>query len=439
MALLPVLEGLHSAETFNPAFLEACFQRTRALEAHPDGFHDALRGRVVATLFEEPSTRTRLSFESAALRLGAGVISVADPRTSSMAKGESLRDSARIVSAYADLIVWRHPRDGATRLAAQAAAVPVLNAGDGRTGHPTQTLLDLYTLHREWGSLAGRTVGIMGDLRHGRTARSLAWGLALLEARLVLLPAPGLDWEPALAQRIAERAGMRPRTVRHPLFRHWTGSESAVALEPQSAVQGFLFGGEAPLLDRLDALYLTRLQVERGAEPQQGVYPGLQSGQLADPLLSQCLILHPLPRRNELPPEIDGDPRARYFPQASLGVAVRQALYLGTLRADRWPLPELTPLPAGNPDAGLGPCPNENCVTRQEGIPVPWRVAGRTRRMFLCAYCDSVLPVDYAGCRSTRRLHALHSGAVLRILPENLRPFRVKEAALRDGYVWSEG
>lgn len=438
MRLLPVLEGLHSAEAFNPGFLRAFLERTRALEAGPAEFQDALAGRVIATVFEEPSTRTRLSFESAALRLGAGVISVADPKTSSAVKGESLRDTARIVSGYSDLIVWRHPRDGASRLAAQAAQVPVINGGDGRIGHPTQTLLDLYTLYREWGDLAGRTVGLMGDLRNGRTARSLAWGLALLEARVLQLPAPGLAWEASFEQRIADRAGYALRHVRHPLFRTWTGEETARVLEPRLATQGWLFGDGVPLLERLDALYLTRLQEERGAAPRDGVYPGLRPAHLADPLLEQCLLLHPLPRRQELPEELDEDPRARYFEQARNGVLARQALYLAMLRAERWPLPELTPLPAGHPDAELGVCPNPNCITRAEGIPVPWRVAGKVQRLFLCAYCDALLPVDYAGCRSTLRLHPLHSPSVARIHPENLRPFRAREAAQRQGYTWSE-
>lgn len=437
MALLPVLEGLHSAEAFNAAFLSAFLERVREIEARPQEFRDALRGTVIATVFEEPSTRTRLSFEAAAHRLGAGVITVADARTSSRAKGESLRDSARIIGGYADLLVLRHPRDGASRLAAQVAGVPVVNAGDGRLGHPTQTLVDLATLHRAWGGVAGRTVGLMGDLAHGRTARSLAWGLCLLGARVVALPAPGLDWESSFEGRILERCDYRLRRISHPVLRSWTGTEEARLLEPRDMMQGTLFADHAPRLESLDALYLTRLQDERGAAAERGVYPGLRGWQLEDPLLAGCLFLHPLPRRGELPVEVDEDPRARYFEQARQGPVVRQAVFLAMLRPEAWPLPPLTPLPAGNPDHDLGQCPNPDCVTRSEGIRSPWRVVGRRQRSFLCAFCDTQLPVEYAGCRSTRRVHALHSPAVLRILPENLRPFRGRDEAVLDGYVWS--
>lgn len=438
MRLLPVMEGLHSAEAFHAEFLWALLARTRELETRPGECVDALRGRVIATVFEEPSTRTRLSFESAALRLGAGVVSVADPKTSSAVKGESLRDSARIISGYADLLVWRHPRDGASRLISQAASVPVFNAGDGRIGHPSQSLLDLYTLYREWGGFEDRVVGVLGDLRHGRTARSLAWALSLLGARVLVLPAPGLEWEAGFERRLCERSGYLVRSLRHPLFRAWTGRESARVLEPRQATQGWLFGDGTPLCERLDALYLTRLQLERGAAPSSGAYPGLRVEQLAEPLLERCLFLHPLPRRQELPEAVDQDPRARYFEQARYGVLVRQALYLGWLRPDRWPLPALTPLPAGVPEPELGDCPNGNCITRQEGLVVPWRVVGLGQRLFLCAYCDAPLAVDYAGCRSTRKLHPVYSPSLQRIHPENLRPFRAREAAAREGYVWSE-
>ncbi len=439
MRLLPQLEGLHSAESFAPEFLQAFFARVREVEDTPGLFADALRGRVVAMVFLEPSTRTRLSFEAAVLRLGGSVITVADPRTASAAKGEALADTARVVAAYGDAMVLRHTGEGASRLAAAVTGMPVVNAGDGRLGHPTQTLTDLYTLYRAWGSFQGRTVGLFGDLAHGRTARSLLWGLVALGARVVFLPAPGLDWEPDFEDRVLARAGYRPARACHPLLAAWTGREVARVAEPPGAVQGRLFAGEAPpLLEHLDALYLTRLQQERGAAPPSA-YPRLEPGRLEDPLLRDCLLLHPLPRRGELPRELDEDPRARYFEQVRHGPAVRAALFLALLRSDRWSLPPLQPLPAGHPDPSLGLCPNPRCITREEGLPVPWRLAGAGRREFLCALCDSRLEVDYAGCRSTRRLHPLHGPAVARIQPENLRPFRDRQTALREGYLWSPG
>lgn len=436
MRLLPVLEGLHSAESFNPEFLDAFFRRTRELEARSPDFRDALRGRIVAHVFEEPSTRTRLSFESAVLRLGGSVLTVSDPKTSSGAKGEALADAARIVGGYADLLVWRHPRDGASRVVAQYAGLPVINAGDGRLGHPTQTLVDLCALERRWDSFAGRTVGLMGDLKHGRTARSLAWGLSLLGVRVLLLPAPGLDWEPSFERRLLDHFGMKLRWMRHPLFRVWTGNPEARVLEPRGMVQGMLFQDEVPTLERLDALYLTRLQRERGATPGGEGYPGLRAEHLRDALLERCLLMHPLPRREELPFELDQDERALYFDQARLGPVARMAILLAMLREDAWPLPAPSPLPAGQPEPALGACANPNCVTRSENLVTPWRVVGTARRQFLCALCDSLLPVDYVGCRSTHRVHPIHSPAALRISPENLQPFREREEALTEGYEW---
>jgi aspartate carbamoyltransferase catalytic subunit len=437
MQLLPVMEGLHSAEAFNPAFLEAFFLRARQVEMRPLEFSEALRGQVIATVFAEPSTRTRLSFESAAHRLGASVITMADPKTSSGAKGETLADMAKVIGSYCDLMVLRHPQDGASRLASLHAGVPVVNGGDGRLGHPTQTLVDLYTLFRKWGSFEGRTIGLMGDLRNGRTARSLAWGLAMLGARILLLPGRGLDWEASFERRILDKFDYRLRWGKHPLFATWTGNHEARVLEPKGLVQKSLFREDPPEIDHLDALYLTRMQAERGATmDSSGAYPGVTLEHIKNPLLESCLLLHPLPRCEELPEEIDSDPRALYFEQAAMGPIVRQVVFLAMLGEDKWPLPPLASLPAGNYEHDLGLCPNEDCVTRKEKIQAPWRVVGVARRSFLCAFCDSLLPVDYAGCRSTQRVHPVHSQAALRISPENLRPFLRRDAATDAGYTW---
>jgi aspartate carbamoyltransferase catalytic subunit len=436
MQLLPVMEGLHSAETFNPEFLEAFFRRARAVENRPLEFAEALRGRVIATIFAEPSTRTRLSFESAAHRLGASVITVSDPGTTSGTKGETLADMAKVVGGYCDLLVLRHPNDGASRLASLYAGVPVVNGGDGRLGHPTQTLVDLYTLYRKWGSFEGKTIGLMGDLRHGRTARSLAWALAMLGARILLLPGKGLDWEAGFERRILDRFDYRLRWRRHPLFSEWTGSIEARVLEPKGLVQKSLFREDPPEIDRVDCLYLTRMQAERGAEADVSGYPGVTMEHLSNPLLEECQLLHPLPRCEELPVAIDGDPRALYFEQAAMGPIVRQVVFLAMLGEDKWPLPPLAPLPAGNHQHELGLCPNGSCITRPEKIQVPWRVVGLSRRSFLCAFCDSLLPIDYTGCRSTRRVHPVHSQAALRISPENLRPFLHRDEATAAGYTW---
>ncbi|NQU49446.1 MAG: hypothetical protein HQ519_12420 [Planctomycetes bacterium] len=440
MHLLPVMEGLHSAEAFTQPFVAEFLELVRQVERRPEKFADALRGKVIATIFEEPSTRTRLSFESAAHRLGAGVITVADPKTSSVVKGETLRDTARVIGGYADLLVWRHPHDGASRLAAQFAGVPVVNGGDGRLGHPTQTLLDLYTLYKKWGSFEGRVVGILGDLLHGRTARSLAWGLTMMGASVVVLPGPGLDWEPGFESRILERYGYRLARLSHSLFKEWTGSEQARVLEPKGLVQGRLFQGDAPIVERLDALYLTRLQDERGAgEQSAGVFPGLKAHQLQAPILKDTFFLHPLPRRDEIPEFVDADPRAIYFEQARLGPLVRQAVFLALLCSEHYSLPPLRPLPSGDAEHSMGACPNPSCITHFEGLRPPWRVEGRNRWIFLCAYCDTALQAHYVGCRSSRRVHPAHSPQVPKIRPENLRPFADRESAIAQGFRWGGG
>jgi len=436
MNLLPMMEGLHAAEAFNPSYLDAFFALVGRLEERPFEHAEALRGKVIASVFLEPSTRTRLSFEAAAHRLGASVITVADAKSSSATKGETLADTARMLGSYADLIVLRHPHDGASRVVSRYAGVPVINGGDGRIGHPSQTLVDLYTLFRAWGSFRGRTIGLMGDLVHGRTARSLAWAACLLGMRVVLLPGAGLDWESGLERRLLDRFDYRLRWGRHPLFTDWTGNAEVRILEPKHLVQKVLFGGDKIDIDRLDALYLTRLQDERGAKAQGTSYPGVTPEQMRDGLLEDCLLLHPLPRREELPDSLDLDPRMMAFQQAALGPVVRQGLFLSMLGEAKDSLPSLTPLPSGRSEQILGSCPNENCVSRHQGLTTAWRVVGTTRRLFLCAHCDSQLAVDYAGCSSSRKFHPLHSQAVLRIRAENLRPFRERQDAEEMGYGW---
>ena len=314
--MLPTIDGLHSTEAISVSFLESLFACASDIEAQPEKYANALSGKLIATVFNEPSTRTRLSFEAAAHRLGASVISVSDPKSTSSAKGESLSDMIRVVSSYADLLVLRDCYDGASRYASRYADVPIINAGDGRLGHPTQTLVDLFTLHKKFnGELAGKTIGLLGDLANGRTVRSLAWSLAMLGARVVLLPAPGLDWQASYEQRVIDHFDLRLRWVSHPLFSDWIGNSEARVIEPKGLVQKDLFGSDVPKLESLDALYLTRLQVERGASSSSSIFPGLTAEAIENKLLADCLFLHPLPRRSELPTFVDSDPRAIYFEQ----------------------------------------------------------------------------------------------------------------------------
>lgn len=257
---------------------------------------DEADGRVLATLFYEPSTRTRLSFESAMQRLGGSTISVADDTTSSVAKGESLADTVRVVSGYADAIVLRHPREGAARLAARFSDVPIINAGDGAGEHPTQTLTDLFTIREAAGGLQDVHVALAGDLRYGRTVHSLVLALALYGAELTLVPAGDLR----LPERLVDEAKARGATV--------DLSDSLESVIPE-----------------VDIVYQTRVQHERIDEaPAQRQEPiTLDLLREAKPSLR---VLHPLPRVDGIDAAVDDTEHAAYFQQARNGLPVRMAV-----------------------------------------------------------------------------------------------------------------
>jgi len=259
-----------------------------------------MAGQMLATLFFEPSTRTRLSFEAAMQRLGGSVISVADPRTSSAAKGESLADTARTVAGYADLIVIRHPREGSAREAAEAVEVPVINAGDGAGQHPTQALLDIYTIKKEKGTLEGLTVTLAGDLRYGRTVHSLSHLLVRLGMRLFLVAPPGLEMPKSIMGDMREE-----------------GVEITETTDLAAAMR------------ESDVVYMTRIQKERFEDPAE--YEQLKGAYVIDRALveqakSGISIMHPLPRVDEIVPEVDVYEGAAYFRQAANGVSIRMAL-----------------------------------------------------------------------------------------------------------------
>ena len=255
---------------------------------------------VLATLFFEPSTRTRLSFETAMHRLGGQIVTVADPKTSSAAKGESLADSMRTVEGYADVIVIRHPRKGSAEEAAEAVSIPVINAGDGTGQHPTQALLDVYTIQKEKGSLDGLTVTLAGDLKNGRTVHSLSNLLARLGTRLHLV-------SPAALEMPAEiTAALRSE-----------GADVTVGTDLAAAMR------------ESDVVYVTRIQRERFEDPQE--YERLRGAYVLDlSTIEQAkpgiTIMHPLPRVDEIATEVDQYPGAAYFRQAANGVPVRMAL-----------------------------------------------------------------------------------------------------------------
>jgi aspartate carbamoyltransferase catalytic subunit len=266
-----------------------------------EGVNDPLLdGRVLGALFFEPSTRTRLSFESAMLRLGGRTLGFADEKMSSTSKGESLADTIRMVESYCDVIVLRHPREGAARLAAEATTRPVINGGDGSNQHPTQTLLDLYTIRRRCGRVNGLKVGFLGDLKYGRAAHSLIEALSMLGNELVLISPPTL--------RLPERRREELDEM------HCDWAETDDMLEAVKDV---------------DVLYVTRIQQERFGDPLE--FERVRNTYQIDITIVDhgkpgMIVMHPLPRVNEIHPSLDASPQAAYFEQAKNGVTVRKAL-----------------------------------------------------------------------------------------------------------------
>src|ERR1700674_4627714 len=303
------------------------------------------RGLIMATLFYEPSTRTRLSFESAMHRLGGSVISSADMHASSAAKGESLADTVRVVSAYADLIVVRHPFDGAARVAAEYATVPVINAGDGSREHPTQTLCDLYILRRKKGRLKGLTVALCGDLKFGRTVHSLIYALARFGANIVAVPYGGMDVPDYVLERLAAERNYSLSTVTMDELKGLAGGLDALYLTPSAPHQMALFTGDEaarkiPSVEppaALDAFYITRLQKERmtGKELNPAEDVRFDARALKTTRAQSAVVMHPLARTNELANELDSDPRAVYFEPAAAGVPVRMALIAWLIEKSR--------------------------------------------------------------------------------------------------------
>jgi aspartate carbamoyltransferase catalytic subunit len=378
-------------------------------------------GLIMATLFYEPSTRTRLSFESSMHRLGGAVISSADMQASSAAKGESLADTVRVVAGYADLIVLRHPHDGAARVAAEYAPCPVLNAGDGSREHPTQTLCDLYILRKKKGHLKGLTVALCGDLKFGRTVHSLIYALARFGANIVAVPTSGMNVPDYVLERLAAERNYSFSTVTMDELKSLAGGLDALYLTPSGPHQMALFTGDEALRTvpvseppaALDAFYVTRLQKERmsGKEAGAGEYVRFDARALRTSRTQEAVVMHPLPRTSELAYELDADPRAVYFEQAAAGVPVRMALIAWLMekasRASASPSPVVEPIRF---KAELPPrCANPNCITRFEGAYLPPRFTlGRSADTVLalkCDFCERDLKIEYVGHARSHRYY----------------------------------
>src|SRR6266542_737007 len=386
---------------------------------------DLLRGKIMATLFYEPSTRTRLSFETAMLRLGGQVISAADmAASSSAAKGETIADTAKVVSQYADVIAIRHPRDGSAVVAARHSDVPVINAGDGTHEHPTQTLCDLYTLRRTKGEIKGQTVALFGDLRFGRTIHSLAAALARFGAELILIPGRGLELPEHLLRRLAIKYKQRLHILRGDLefINEKLKNFDALYIGPREDKQEPLFALDIKVdlskkVPKWDVVYMTRYQKERLARDQPSRdYPKLDSDFLRRPQLKNAILMHPLPRVDEIPQSIDSDPRSKYFQQVSYGVIVRMALLQFLMTSHRLSLVGFEPIPVKRiyrNTHNVGPrCLNKNCVSSNEnepGLVSEFSIMAREKTyashllILECQYCEFECSVSIVGNSKSKK------------------------------------
>lgn len=331
--------------------------------ANRSKYADVCRGKKLATLFYEPSTRTRLSFTSAMMELGGNVIGFSDAQSSSVSKGETVADTTKVINCFADIIAMRHSVEGGPLVAALSSRIPVVNAGDGSHSHPTQTLTDLLTIKREIGHFDGLTVGFCGDLLYGRTVHSLIKALSRYkDVKIVLIAPERLRLPSYMKKEVCDRHGM-----------HYEEVESM-----------------EEVMDRLDVLYMTRVQKERFDDEAE--YERLKDCYIltADKLKTakpEMRILHPLPRVNEIAVEVDDDPRAAYFRQVENGKFVRMALMYTLLqwadRADKHR--EL--IPEGT-IRGKHRCSNPKCISNVENVDSLFRPAADGDGL-RCLYCES--------------------------------------------------
>ena len=330
---------------------------SRIIDA-PEKFMDVCRGKVAANLFYEPSTRTNFSFQTAMLRLGGTVFGFADPNSSSVAKGETLKDTIKMVSSYADVVVMRTPWEGAAKAASLYSHVPVVNAGDGGHMHPTQTMADLTTITRLLGKVDGLSIGMCGDLKNGRTVHSLIKALAKFENIRFFLISPR---ELAVPEYV--RAFMKEHNM------------------PYTEVTGL----EA-VIPQLDVLYMTRIQKERFVDPleyerNKGIY--VLTRRKLERAKEHMLVMHPLPRVDEITVDVDDDPRAVYFQQARFGMFARMSLLSDLANQPRL---EQTPVV----EIGTKPvCTNPRCITQTQPYLPP--LVKKNGGVDCCACCDSAL------------------------------------------------
>ena len=344
--------------------IEQIFRLATIMQSQQETWAGICRGKLLATLFFEPSTRTRLSFESAMERLNGRTLGFSDPRVTSVSKGETLADTARMVTNYADLIVVRHNWAGTARAIALHAHIPVINGGDGSHTHPTQALADIYTIIKRKSQIAGLTVGICGDLQFGRAAHSFALAVARFGGNLIHIAPKPLQMPPwVLAQ------------LEH--------CYEQIPVEAESITE---------VIDRLDVIYVNRLQEERlpanmDAATVRGSY--LLNAAVMKHAKPDAMIMHPLPRVNELAYELDDDPRAAYFEQSANAVPVRMALIASLMGLEQL---ILTQPPERDIATTEKLCENTNCVTNHETYLTPERETfDASVALNACAYCGKLM------------------------------------------------
>ena len=343
--------------------LDQLIETAKDIAAHPEKYWDRCAHKKLATLFFEPSTRTRLSFEAAMLELGGTVLGFSEASSSSASKGESVADTAKIVSCYADIMAMRHPREGAPYVASRAASIPVINAGDGGHNHPTQTLADLLTISRELGRLDNLTIGLCGDLKYGRTVHSLIEAMSRYQSiRFVLISPKELKLPGFVRYNVLEKHKIPYTEV--------TDLEAAM---PQ-----------------LDVLYMTRIQRERFDDPDE--YDRLKDSYVltAEKMKlakKEMAVLHPLPRVNEISVKVDDDPRAAYFRQALNGKFMRMALILKLLEeAKANPVKEAVDTEGFVYDRV---CRNPKCICQvEQELPQIFKVTDKAANIHRCIYCE---------------------------------------------------
>ncbi|HUW45302.1 MAG TPA: aspartate carbamoyltransferase [Dehalococcoidia bacterium] len=436
--------------------IEALFSLADEMANSPNEQSGLCQGKIMASLFFEPSTRTRLSFEAGMLRLGGRVISAVDIGASSLAKGESIADMAKVVGSYADIIVIRHPWEGAARVVADYAGIPVINAGDGSHEHPTQTLCDIYTIRKERQTVKGLRIALWGDLKHGRTVHSLIYALARFGATILFCPGPGLEMPEHVLRRLStEYKGELKicRNLNQELERSLFPID-AIYMTPSSPHQLTMLPDisiRVELKAGVDALYVTRLQKERQApmveeqELKRG-YPVVDKKLLKGKEFKKTLVMHPLPRVDELTHEVDADPRSMYFKQAAYGMPVRMALLALLLGAKEVTIPEeqdsfvrKIDYPVYKRDSGVK-CPNTNCVSNQETevryIKPEFKIVSREPLTLRCIYCEHELHPRYIassewheGKLENKKYHSADSHFAWKINPENLIIFASEKEA----------